>query len=69
MYRSSLSLFDSAGYRLGHGGRYFDRTFAPASKRPRIIGRPIEAHNDLPAASDIPLDIIVTEKEIAEFKR
>lgn len=56
--------FDSAGYRLGYGGGYFDRTLAALHPRPITIGVGFElgmTERLHPAAHDIPLDIIVTE--------
>jgi 5-formyltetrahydrofolate cyclo-ligase len=58
--------FDAAGYRLGYGGGYYDRTLAawPGSKKPVTVGIAYEAcrTQDLRReAHDIPLDLIVTE--------
>ncbi|MGF6769833.1 5-formyltetrahydrofolate cyclo-ligase [Paraburkholderia sp. GAS199] len=58
--------FDAAGYRLGYGGGYYDRTLAawPGAQRPVTVGIAYEACR-LEAlqreAHDIPLDLIVTE--------
>lgn len=64
--------FDRAGYRLGYGGGYFDRTLAAAPRRPRIIGvgygqSSLETIH--PQPHDIPMDVIVTESEVLEFNR
>lgn len=59
--------FDAAGYRLGYGGGYFDRTLAVLAPRPLLIGC---AHEFArlptlhPQAHDIPLDYVVTEDGI-----
>jgi len=56
--------FDAAGYRLGYGGGYFDRTLAAYAKRPGTIGVGFELGRMLtirPQPHDIPLDMIVTE--------
>ncbi|MDO8958264.1 MAG: 5-formyltetrahydrofolate cyclo-ligase [Rhodocyclaceae bacterium] len=55
---------DPAGYRLGYGGGYFDRTLAVSVPRPLTIGVGFELSivPDIhPEPHDIPLDLIVTE--------
>ena len=62
-----LNAFDAAGYRLGYGGGYFDRTLAARGRqgvRPLTIGVGYElARVDSihPEPHDQPLDAIVTE--------
>ena len=56
--------FDAAGYRLGYGGGYFDRTLAAYPARPKTIGVGFEIGRlptIHPQPHDIPLDMIVTE--------
>jgi 5-formyltetrahydrofolate cyclo-ligase len=56
--------FDEAGYRLGHGGGYYDRTLASLDPRPFVIGVGLERgrlESIYPQPHDIPLDMIVTE--------
>lgn len=63
--------WDGAGYRLGYGGGYFDRTLAAVSPRPFSIGTGLhDARLDtiFPQPHDIPLDMIVTEHGI-EFEK
>lgn len=59
-----LNGFDDAGYRLGYGGGYFDRTLAILIPRPLAVGVGFEI-NRLPSirpeAHDQRLDWIVTE--------
>lgn len=60
-----LNAFDAAGYRLGYGGGYFDRTLAALSPRPLAIGVGFEINridSIRPEAHDQRLDWIVTEK-------
>ncbi|RAS25305.1 5-formyltetrahydrofolate cyclo-ligase [Paraburkholderia bryophila] len=61
--------FDAAGYRLGYGGGYYDRTLAawPGATQPLTVGVAYEAcRTDAlqREAHDMPLDLIVTEAGI-----
>ena len=59
--------WDAAGYRLGYGGGYFDRTLAALRRRPWAIGVGLQAAQLAtihPQPHDIPLDAIVTEAGI-----
>jgi len=59
-----LNAFDEAGYRLGYGGGYFDRSLAALFPRPRAIGVGFElarVASIQPQAHDLPMDFIVTE--------
>ncbi|MGE0005451.1 MAG: 5-formyltetrahydrofolate cyclo-ligase [Parvibaculaceae bacterium] len=56
--------WDSAGYRLGYGGGYFDRTLAALSPRPFVIGVGLHSARIatiFPQPHDVGLDAIVTE--------
>ncbi|HEY4251746.1 MAG TPA: 5-formyltetrahydrofolate cyclo-ligase [Roseomonas sp.] len=56
--------FDLGGYRLGHGGGYYDRTLAAMAKRPFAIGVGFDQGGLTtihPQPHDIPMDAIVTE--------
>jgi 5,10-methenyltetrahydrofolate synthetase len=67
-----LVAFDAAGYRLGYGGGYFDRTLVAMKPRPLAIGVGFDlaAVKDIhPHRHDIPLDLIVTESGIRWIKR
>lgn len=58
---------DPAGYRLGYGGGFFDRTLATMVPRPLAIGVGFElaiVPDIQPEPHDIPLDIIVTEARV-----
>ena len=62
-----LNGWDAAGYRLGYGGGFFDRTLAGLEKRPVVIGVGYElARIDSirPQDWDIPVDWLVTERGI-----
>jgi 5-formyltetrahydrofolate cyclo-ligase len=59
--------FDSANYRLGYGGGYFDRTLAALAPRPLAIGVGFELGrlpSVFPRPHDIPMDVIVTERQM-----
>jgi len=56
--------FDLAGYRLGNGGGYYDRTLVAMTPRPFTIGIGYELgrlKSIQPQPHDIPMDGIVTE--------
>jgi 5-formyltetrahydrofolate cyclo-ligase len=56
--------FDGAGYRLGYGGGYYDRTLAAMEPKPLTVGIGYELgrlQTIYPQPHDIPLDAIVTE--------
>ena len=59
-----LNGFDAAGYRLGYGGGYFDRTLAALSPRPLAVGVGFEVNrlaSIRPEVHDQRLDWLVTE--------
>ena len=59
-----LNGFDPAGYRLGYGGGYFDRTLAALRPRPLTVGVGFEINrvdSIRPESHDQRLDWIVTE--------
>lgn len=66
-----LLAFDLHGHRLGMGGGFYDRYFAQAARRPKIIGIGYEvqlAEYALPIEPwDITLDAVVTENGARVF--
>lgn len=62
--------FDQAGYRLGYGAGYYDRTIASFAEKPRLIGIGFELGRlatIYPQPHDIPMDFILTERGL--FRR
>jgi len=59
--------WDGAGYRLGYGAGFFDRTLASMSKPPAAIGIGYElarVRTIRPQDWDIPMDWVVTERGV-----
>lgn len=64
-----LNAFDDAGYRLGYGGGYFDRTLASIVPRPLAIGVGFtigRVASIAPQPHDQRLDLIVTEDGVLQ---
>jgi 5-formyltetrahydrofolate cyclo-ligase len=68
-----LLAFDTSGHRLGYGGGYYDRTldFLRANSTVRAIGVAYAGQEvpELPhEAHDHPLDAVITENGVREFR-
>jgi 5-formyltetrahydrofolate cyclo-ligase len=62
--------FDAAGFRLGYGAGYYDRTIASFAEKPLLIGVGFELGRlatIFPQPHDIPMDAVVTERGL--FRR
>jgi len=62
-----MNAFDDAGFRLGYGGGFFDRTLAAIEPRPLAVGVAFEEQRVAtiyPTEHDIPMDFIVTEANV-----
>ncbi|MDR0577170.1 MAG: 5-formyltetrahydrofolate cyclo-ligase [Candidatus Accumulibacter sp.] len=65
-----LAAFDAAGFRLGYGGGYFDRTLAGLRPRPLAIGVGFDlcrVESIFPEPHDERLDAVVTETGVVAF--
>ena len=61
--------YDCAGFRLGYGGGFYDRTLAALPSKPRVlgVGYTLSAMRTIyPQAHDIPMDVLVTEEGLIE---
>ena len=59
--------WDRAGYRLGYGAGYFDRTLASLARKPGVIGVGFELAQMAtihPQPWDVPVDYVVTERGV-----
>ena len=65
-----VNAFDAAGYRIGYGGGFFDRTLAALSPAPLAIGVGFElsrVDSIGPEPHDIRLDAMVSEAGVFRF--
>ncbi|MDR2787039.1 MAG: 5-formyltetrahydrofolate cyclo-ligase [Candidatus Accumulibacter sp.] len=65
-----LLAFDAAGFRLGYGGGYFDRTLAGLRPRPLAVGVGFElsrVDSIHPEPHDERLDAVITENGVLTF--
>lgn len=63
--------FDTAGYRLGYGGGYYDRTLAALDPTPFVIGVGYEfskLETIYPQPHDIRMNVIVTESALYDYR-
>lgn len=64
--------FDNAGYRLGHGGGYYDRTLAEHAVQPQKIGVGWQAQRLQtihPQPHDVPMDAVLLSSELKKHKK
>jgi 5-formyltetrahydrofolate cyclo-ligase len=68
-----LLVFDRAGHRLGYGGGYYDLTIAQLRGRKTIVAVGIafavqEVFTVPVTPRDAPLDLVLTEREVIDFR-
>ena len=68
-----LAAFDRSGHRIGYGAGHYDYTFAHLRKAKAIIGIGLafaaQEIDGVPALShDVPLDYVLTEKRVFDFR-
>ncbi|WP_033069387.1 5-formyltetrahydrofolate cyclo-ligase [Thalassospira australica] len=59
--------FDRAGYRLGYGGGFFDRTLGAMKRKPLVVGVGFEAtllEDIKPHRYDVPVDVLITDQGV-----
>ncbi len=65
-----LAAFDAAGYRLGYGKGFYDRTLAEMQSRPLLIGYGFSTQqvDAIPAeAHDVRMDMMISELGMLKF--
>jgi 5-formyltetrahydrofolate cyclo-ligase len=68
-----LLIFDRAGYRLGYGGGYYDRTIAGLRARKTVTAVGIAfAAQEVPSVPvtprDVRLDLVLTERDVIDLR-
>ena len=68
-----LLAFDRTGGRIGYGGGYYDRTIAALRAKKRVIAVGIafaaqEVAQVPVGAGDARLDLVLTEREVIDFR-